>query len=305
MYLDLLVGNNNVVDSLKKSLNSGKFMHSVLICGQKGTGANFTASLLCADYLCRYNSIKGSLNDVLCALSAEYIVLEGTGANGEIPVSAIRQARREIYNTSLGSNGRVLHIKGADKLNTHSANALLKVLEEPPEGVLFILTAPSAANVLQTITSRCAIYNLSAVSTIECESYLQNKYNKTHDIAALAKKYSTLFGGNIGFCINMIESENGKAMLSDAENILTSILNFDEYTVLQTLSKYEKSPADAKQLFVILLCVCNYNLKLQNNANSKKTIAKLCDKISYSVNLISSNVNIKLVLSLFCTGIII
>ena len=54
-----------------------------------------------------------------------------------------------------------MHIKGADKLNGASANALLKVLEEPPEGVLFILTAPSEANVMATIRSRCCAYSLA------------------------------------------------------------------------------------------------------------------------------------------------
>lgn len=61
-------------------------------------------------------------------------------------------------------NGRAVIFYGAQKMNASSANALLKVLEEPPEGVLFVLTATSAAAVLPTIRSRCAIYPIAPVT---------------------------------------------------------------------------------------------------------------------------------------------
>ena len=87
----------------------------------------------------------------------------------------VREVRREIFNTALSAGGRAVHIKGADKLNGASANALLKVLEEPPEGVLFILTAPSEANVMATIRSRCCAYSLAPVAEEVCAAYLTRK----------------------------------------------------------------------------------------------------------------------------------
>ncbi len=331
MNLDLLFGNTHTVQSLKSALKSGKFMHSVLMCGQKGTGVNFAAKCLALDFLhLKSNSdinVNGEniadvndflnenayekdnsndnlfLNNALSTLSAEYIVIEGQGASGEIPVSAIRTARREIFNTSLSASGRVLHIKGAHKLNHHSANALLKVLEDPPDNVLFILTAPNVGSILPTLKSRCAVYNFSNVSINECTQYLQKRFSNIKGINKLAQSYSAIFNGNIGFCTDIFENEASKKMLDDAENILTFMLNFDEYSVLQTLCKYEKSSADAKQLFLILLMVCSYNLKQQIGTEKKQIIIKMCNKITHSVNLLSSNVNLKLVLTLFCTGI--
>ena len=49
-------------------------------------------------------------------------------------------------------------------MNEESANALLKVMEEPPEGVLFLLTADSLAGVLPTIRSRCVSFAIAPVS---------------------------------------------------------------------------------------------------------------------------------------------
>lgn len=54
----------------------------------------------------------------------------------------------------------MLFIYGAQNLNGASANAMLKIMEEPPEGVMFLLTASSAAAVLPTIRSRCAAYTM-------------------------------------------------------------------------------------------------------------------------------------------------
>ena len=61
---------------------------------------------------------------------------------------------------SSDAEGRVLFIYGAQNLNGASANAMLKIMEEPPEGVMFLLTASSAAAVLPTIRSRCAAYTM-------------------------------------------------------------------------------------------------------------------------------------------------
>ena len=85
----------------------------------------------------------------------ECLVLQGEGASGQIPVKRVREMREAIQHSALSTDaaGRVLFIYGAQNLNGSSANAMLKIIEEPPEGVLFLLTATSAATVLPTIRS--------------------------------------------------------------------------------------------------------------------------------------------------------
>ena len=91
------------------------------------------------DSLLGNETLKESLSAALAAGRLSHsILLCGEGVSGDIRVDRVREVRREIFNTALSAGGRAVHIKGADKLNGASANALLKVLEEPPEGVLFI-----------------------------------------------------------------------------------------------------------------------------------------------------------------------
>ena len=102
---------------------------------------------------------------VLQGEDTECLTLRGEGASGQIPVKRVREMREAIQHSALSTDaaGRVLFIYGAQDLNGSSANAMLKIIEEPPAGVLFLLTASSAAGVLPTIRSRCAAYTVAPV----------------------------------------------------------------------------------------------------------------------------------------------
>ena len=136
----------------------------------------------------------------------------------------VREVRREIFNTALSAGGRAVHIKGADKLNGASANALLQVLEEPPEGVLFILTAPSEANVMATVRSRCCAYSLAPVAEEVCAAYLKKHFPKEPEAA----RYAALFGGKIGSAKRCLEDAAGRTLLLDALKVCSASLRGSE-----------------------------------------------------------------------------
>lgn len=151
--LERLIGNKTVKQGLLAAMQSGRLAHSILFCAEEGCGAGFAARCLAADFL--YPDAPQSAARVMEGKSPDVLVLEGSGAAGDIKIDDVRAVRREVYATSLSAAGRVVIVKGAHRLNASSANALLKVMEEPPEGVLFLLTAPDEASVMATIKSRC------------------------------------------------------------------------------------------------------------------------------------------------------
>lgn len=124
----------------------------------------------------------------------EAISVSGMGSGGKYLVGQVTAMRSEIFNTSLSAEGRAVLLYHVERMNEESANALLKVMEEPPEGVLFLLTADSLASVLPTIRSRCVSFAVAPVSPADCTRYCaaQGVDKKT---AAL---YSELFDGHIG-----------------------------------------------------------------------------------------------------------
>ena len=67
----------------------------------------------------------------------EAISVTGMGSGGRYLVGQVTAMRSEIFNTSLSAEGRAVLLYHVERMNEESANALLKVMEEPPEGVLF------------------------------------------------------------------------------------------------------------------------------------------------------------------------
>jgi DNA polymerase III subunit delta' len=82
----------------------------------------------------------------------------------EIPVDAVRKATQLFHLAPAFGGWRVCIVDSADDLNRNSANALLKLIEEPPERSLFLIVAHRPGQVLPTIRSRCRKLRLEALS---------------------------------------------------------------------------------------------------------------------------------------------
>ncbi len=78
--------------------------------------------------------------------------------NGSLKIEQVRMLQQDVYQTPQRGTRRFIVIDPADKLNNSAANALLKVLEEPPSHTLFILIAEHVSSLPPTIMSRCQQY---------------------------------------------------------------------------------------------------------------------------------------------------
>ena len=231
--LETIEGNALLRASLAEALRAGRLAHSVLLCGARGTGTGYAARCLAADYL--YPDGGDGARCVMEGASPELLVLEGEGASGDIRVERVREVRREVFATALSAEGRVVLIRGADHLNASGANALLKVLEEPPEGVLFILTAPSAASVLPTVRSRSCAYALAPVSTAEC---------------------AAVFGGKIGLGLRVLRDETFAARYAAARAAAAACEAKDAYGAMLALAPFERERAAALDVCECLAELC-------------------------------------------------
>lgn len=111
----------------------------------------------------------------------------------------------------------MLFIYGAQNLNGASANAMLKIMEEPPEGVMFLLTASSAAAVLPTIRSRCAAYTMAPVPTEECAAALRTAQPELNE--QNAQDLAFLYEGHIGLCLKALTDPAAKAARAAAREL--------------------------------------------------------------------------------------
>ena len=262
MMLDRMEGNAELKSSVQLMLAARRLTHSVLLVGEEGLGAGFAARCIAADYLypaggapaeallrgecCRAVGKPGDRDSghVETGIVREAISVAGMGAGGKYLVSQVKAMRSEIFNTSLSAEGRAVLLYHVEKMNEESANALLKVMEEPPEGVLFLLTADSLAGVLPTIRSRCVSFAVAPVSPEQCARYCaaQGVDKKT---AAL---YSELFDGHIGTVLAAAQDEARTAQVEKALQLAKAAADRDSYAAACLLAAYEKDKAGAAAL---------------------------------------------------------
>lgn len=91
--------------------------------------------------------------------------------NKKVSVDDVRDMRSQAYLSSNESDKKIFILENTDKFNVQSQNALLKLLEEPPKGVVFILSAPSKSSVLPTVLSRVCVLTPEKCTT---DGFAQN-----------------------------------------------------------------------------------------------------------------------------------
>ena len=301
--LNAMRGNSDLRRELLAALAEDRLPHSLLLAGEAGCGAGFAARCLAADYLFpaggqpARNTADGKLTQIdekgelVTGIIREVLAVRPVGKMNQINIAQVRTARRECFQSSLSADGRVILIQGADRMNQSAANALLKVLEEPPEGVLFLLTAGSQAAVLPTIRSRCSVYAVSPVCAAECaEALLQrDKLLPRSEAEYLAE----LFAGRIGSCLHAREPVR-RAALEKA---------------LMLLAGYEKDKAAAIGLLGDVSALCAASLRdpafrVPGQAALPPALAaKTIEAAGSAVRRLSANASPKLVLTLLAADL--
>ncbi len=314
MMLDRMEGNAELKSSVQLMLAARRLTHSVLLVGEEGLGAGFAARCIAADYLypaggapaeallrgecCRAVGKPGDRDSghVETGIVREAISVAGMGAGGKYLVSQVKAMRSEIFNTSLSAEGRAVLLYHVEKMNEESANALLKVMEEPPEGVLFLLTADSLAGVLPTIRSRCVSFAVAPVSPEQCARYCaaQGVDKKT---AAL---YSELFDGHIGTVLAAAQDEARTAQVEKALQLAKAAADRDSYAAACLLAAYEKDKAGAAALLTDFRAVAAAGLRQSPYAPVQGIAAQRALRLAEAaIQRLGAQVNPKIVLSVF------
>lgn len=165
-----LVGHEAARTSLRESLENNSLPNAILLTGPRGIGKATFAFSLARDILAATSGddIERVGAQVASGSHPNLHVLrrksKDKGFESVIKVADIRAMRDRMMMTR-GTNGaRICVIDSIDDCNVQSANALLKILEEPPADTHFILVSHRPAGLLPTIRSRCHVYPLRLLS---------------------------------------------------------------------------------------------------------------------------------------------
>ena len=161
-----LYGQDNIKKLLIESIKNNQIAHAYLFSGPRGTGKTSTAKLFAKTINCE-NSIDGipCNNCPTCnnyEQSADIIEIDAASNNG---VDEIRELRNNAKILPTFSKYKIYIIDEVHMLSQSAWNAFLKILEEPPKHVIFILATTEIQKVPITILSRCQRFNFQRINT--------------------------------------------------------------------------------------------------------------------------------------------
>tara|TARA_B100000965_G_C19439705_1_gene690284 strand:+ start:28 stop:963 length:936 start_codon:yes stop_codon:yes gene_type:complete len=193
-----LLGFNNLFNHFVKLLENKKFPNKIMISGPKGIGKSTFAYhiinyIFSKDEKNSYDTNEYKINienrsfNLIKNLShPNFYLIDLLDGKKIIEISQIRKAIVYSQKSSFNDNYRIVLIDNVEYLNLYSANALLKIIEEPNEKLIFILIHNSSKKIIKTIQSRCITFkknftydeNLLIASDL-ANVNLENYFNKS------------------------------------------------------------------------------------------------------------------------------
>ncbi len=155
---DEVVGQKHITETLKNQISTGRCSHAYLFIGTRGTGKTTCAKILAKALNCEHPENGNPCGKCPACLGIEdgsimdVVEIDAASNNG---VDNVRQLREEAVFSPVSVKKRVYIIDEVHMLSTAAFNALLKILEEPPEHLVFILATTELNKVPATILSRC------------------------------------------------------------------------------------------------------------------------------------------------------
>ena len=189
-----MIPQNSAIDSINKVIKSGRIPHSFLIEGGSFEERTKTALYLAKCIVCEGEE-KPCDNCRQCkitdsASNTDIIFLEPEEKKKFISVGQIRSVRADAFVKPHSAEKKIYIIKNAELMNEQAQNALLKILEEPPASVVFILLSPSRTLQLITIVSRCSTFMIAKES--DCDEQTLSDAKKIIDLLFDSKYYEML-----------------------------------------------------------------------------------------------------------------
>ena len=173
---DDVVGQSHITDTLKRQVQEGRLSHAYLFTGTRGTGKTTCAKILARAVNCEH-PVDGNPCNVCEACKGiesgavmDVLELDAASNNG---VDQVRALRDEAVYSPAAVRKRVYIVDEVHMLSTAAFNALLKILEEPPQHLMFILATTELHKVPATIKSRCQQFAFKRISPLDISQRLK------------------------------------------------------------------------------------------------------------------------------------
>lgn len=225
-----IIEQDKAKEMLRRALRGGKLAHAYLFRGPTGVGKKTAARALAATINCLDppGAAPGAEADLLavcghCRSCRKFAsanhpdFLEIAPEGSAIKIKQIREVKKALVFPPLEAGSRVVLLCEVHTMRREAANSLLKALEEPPTGTIFILTGDEAGAILPTILSRCQIVPFFPLSVEKLATTLAREEQISPEAAATL---AAVAEGSLGRA-RLLRSQN---LLDLRRQVLTMLL---------------------------------------------------------------------------------
>ena len=206
----------------------------------------------------------------------DILTLDGDGNPRAFPVDAIRGVRSAAYVKPNEARCKVFVLLGVQNMSEISQNALLKILEEPPRDVLFLLTTASAAALLPTVRSRAQVFSLG-------DEELSGDWEKAEQIAR-----AVTASGEAELLFLLGDAERDRALLESRMRQF-SILLRDALTLRSGGGECLSGRVQAAQAL--------------GGGLTRRSLAEMMDRTGEALDALEHNANPALLATSWCAGL--
>ena len=224
---DEVVGQQHITETLKNQVKNGRLSHAYLFIGTRGTGKTTCARILARAVNCEHPvdgnpcGVCPACRGILEGSVMDVVELDAASNNG---VDNVRALREEAVFSPAAVKKRVYIIDEVHMLSTPAFNALLKILEEPPAHLMFILATTELRKVPATILSRCQRHSFKRIDVPEIAEYLEyiagkEKLMLSHEAAELIAR---LAEGGVRDALSLLDQCSARETI-DVEAVYSAI----------------------------------------------------------------------------------
>jgi len=320
-----IYGNEQLLATLESINIRKKHPHAVIFYGEKGCGKKLIADYYNRMLMCEHSAdgkpcgVCTACVNILKGYHPDVIRPERTGKTESYSIKTARAVINDAYVKPNNSTGKKVYIfADCHNMDTRTQNAMLKIIEEPPEYAYFIFTAVSKNEFLPTIISRCVSFAVCPCTEDETRSALQEICSDSREIEAAV----SCFHGNIGMCTKYITDEDLRSKVDLTKSLTDSIIRGDEYRLNADFFSLGRERNDIRTVLAMLDLLMRDSAVLSKSSDAKTIgcfrdgavrlsekltvwqASKVHSHIEKAWNAIEANAAPPLVLAALCADII-
>lgn len=267
--MNKFIGHSDIINGFMKRADNNLLSHAHLIVGTDGIGKSLIAKKFALKIL---NKDK----------DMDFVdIIHYYPSKASFGVDDVRNIIEEVGKRPYEGDKKVIIIHEASKLTTQAQNALLKTIEEPPNGVYILILSESLETMLDTIKSRCQIYRLTPLSKEEMMEYIKtlDELNEDRRLAALA------YGNGVPGRANRFLTDDKLAELRGILVDLLKDINDSKNIILKYEDRFLRFK-DEKDEILNILAIFIRDVMIYKESENKEIIINV-DKISEISDLAS------------------